>query len=176
MIRGGRLDGKVDWEIDAAFPTSQRASSRSPAGSPPTLTARVRYTLFSIFSFRQQVPFSRGGGVSLLPGARAQGGAAHLRRMWEAHHRRGGLLLEVRLPSSVVGLCRLSHTTAHAPHNARTTHDRKHWHPECVICAVCNKQISNARPREKNGKPVCPTCAVGAVQSVVNARVRGEDV
>lgn len=52
---------------------------------------------------------------------------------------------------------------------------RKHWHPECVICAVCNKQISNARPREKNGKPVCPTCAVGAVQSVVNARVRGED-
>lgn len=53
---------------------------------------------------------------------------------------------------------------------------RKHWHPECVICAVCNKQISNARPREKNGKPVCPTCAVGAVQSVVNARVRGEDV
>jgi hypothetical protein len=172
----GRLDGKVDWEIDAALPSPQRASSRSPAGSPPTLTARVRYTLFSttFYSPSASAVSCGGGGVSLLPGARAQGGAAHLRRMWEAHHRRGGLLLEVRLPSSVVGLCRLSHhrtrTTRH------TTHDRKHWHPECVICAVCNKQISNARPREKNGKPVCPTCAVGAVQSVVNARVRGEDV
>lgn len=169
----------MDWEIDAALPTFQHASSRSPAGSPPTLMARVRHThssIFTTFYCPSASAFSCGGGVSLLPGARAQGGAAHLRRMWEAHHRRGGLLLEVRLSSSLVGLCRLSHTTAHATRQHDTRHDRKHWHPECVICAVCNKQISNARPREKNGKPVCPTCAVGAVQSVVNARVRGEDV